>query len=174
MFKGSAMTYYGRWTYKYEIAAAERRRRRDHHPRNRAGRVSLLASCMSSWAKENFEIDRPNKNMDAVQIRSWITLDVAKKLLADSGQDFDALKKAAISKDFRPVAFKAKANFDLKQTVRPFKSHNVVGKIEGSDPKLKDEWVIYTRTGTISGNTKNCRATRFLMARPIMRPASAA
>ena len=77
-------------------------------------------------------------------MRSWITLDVAKKLLTDSGQDFDALKKAAITKDFHPVSIGAKANFDLKQTVRSFKSHNVVGKIEGSDPKLKNEWIIYT------------------------------
>src|ERR1700686_936372 len=82
--------------------------------------------------------------MDAVQIRSWITLDVAKKLLADSGQDFDALKKAAITKEFRPVTLSAKANFDLKQTIRSFKSRNVVGKVDGSDPKLKDEWIMYT------------------------------
>ena len=49
-----------------------------------------------------------------------------------------------MSKDFRPVSLGATVNFDLKQTVRSFKSHNVVGKIEGSDPKLKDEWVVYS------------------------------
>ena len=87
---------------------------------------------------------RPTRTWTPCQVRSWITLDVAKKLLADSGQDFDALKKAALTKEFRPVSIGAKASFDLKQTVRSFKSHNVVGKIEGSDPKLKDEWVIYT------------------------------
>src|SRR5207249_11759510 len=98
----------------------------------------------SSWGKENFELDAPDKNKDAVQARSWITLDVAKKLLADCGQDFDALKKSAISKDFRPVALKAKAKIEIKQTLRSFKSHNVIGKLEGSDPKLKDEYIIYT------------------------------
>jgi len=143
MFKGSAMTYYGRWTYKYEIAAQKGAVAAViiHETEPAAYPYSVV---LSSWAKENFEIDAADKNAGAVQVRSWITLDVAKKLLADCGQDFDALKKAAITKEFRPVALNAKASFDLKQTVRPFKSRNVVGKLEGSDPKLKDEWVIYS------------------------------
>src|SRR5437764_1084503 len=82
--------------------------------------------------------------MDAVSARSWITLDVAKRLLADCGQDFDALKKSAISKDFRPVALNAKSNIDIKQALRSFKSHNVIGKFEGADPVLKDEYIIYS------------------------------
>src|SRR4051812_9745435 len=143
MFKGAAMTYYGRWTYKYEIAAQKGATAAIiiHETVPAAYPYSVV---MSSWAKENFEIDAADKNKGAVQIRSWITLDIAKKLLADSGQDFDGLKKAALTKEFRPVALKAAANFDLKQTIRPFKSRNVVGKIDGSDPKLKDEWVLYT------------------------------
>src|SRR5437764_103089 len=143
MFKGRAMTYYGRWTYKYEIAAQKGAAAAViiHETEPAAYPYSVV---MTSWAKENFEIDAPNKNMDAVQIPSWITLDVAKKLLAESGQDFDALKKAALTKEFRPVTLSAKANFDVKQTIRSFKSRNVVGKIDGSDPKLKDEWIIYT------------------------------
>src|SRR5881394_179572 len=143
MFKGSAMTYYGRWTYKYEIAAQKGAAAAViiHETVPAAYPYSVI---ISSWAKENFEIDAADKNAGAVQIRSWITLDVAKKLLADCGQDFDALKKVAITKEFRPVALNAKANFDLKQTVRPFKSRNVVAKVEGSDAKLKDQWVIYS------------------------------
>src|SRR4051812_31868222 len=143
MFKGKAMTYYGRWTYKYEIAAQKGAAAAViiHETEPAAYPYSVI---MSSWAKENFEIDAADKNASAVQIRSWITLDVAKKLLADCRQDFDALKKAAITKEFRPVTLKAKASFDLKQTVRPFKSNNVVAKLEGSDPKLKDEWIIYS------------------------------
>ncbi|MFL6589250.1 MAG: M28 family peptidase [Chthoniobacterales bacterium] len=143
MFKGAAMTYYGRWTYKYEIAAEKGAAAAIiiHETVPAAYPYSVV---MSSWAKENFEIDAADKNRSAVQIRSWITLDVARKLLTDSGHDFDALKKAALAKDFRPVALNAKANFDLKQTIRPFKSRNVVGKIEGADPKLKDEWLLYT------------------------------
>ncbi|HEV2047364.1 MAG TPA: M28 family peptidase, partial [Chthoniobacterales bacterium] len=143
MFKGKAMTYYGRWTYKYEIAAQ----------RGAAAAVIIhetepaaypYSVVKSSWAKENFELDTPDKNKDTVQARSWITLDVAKKLLADCGQDFDALKKAAITKEFRPVALNAKAKIDIKQQLRSFKSHNVIGKLEGSDPQLKDEYIIYT------------------------------
>jgi Zn-dependent M28 family amino/carboxypeptidase len=143
MFKGRAMTYYGRWTYKYEIAAQKGAFAAViiHETEPAAYPYSVV---MTSWAKENFEIDAPNKNMDAVPVRSWITLDAAKKLLADSGQDFDALKKAALTKEFRPVTIGATANFDLKQTVRSFKSRNVVGKIDGGDPKLKNEWIIYT------------------------------
>jgi Zn-dependent M28 family amino/carboxypeptidase len=143
MFKGNAMTYYGRWTYKYEIAAEKGAAAAViiHETEPAAYPYSVV---ISSWGKENFEIDAPDKNQGSVQIRSWIALEAAKKLLADSGQDFDALKKAAITKEFRPVALGAKANFALKQTVRPFKSRNVVGKIEGSDAKLKDEWIMYT------------------------------
>jgi hypothetical protein len=141
MFKGKAMTYYGRWTYKYEIAAKK----------GAAAAIIIHETepaaypwqvVRTSWSKENFELDNANKNMDAVPARSWITLDVAKKLLADSGQDFDALKKSAIKKDFRPVALNAKANIDIKQEVRSFKSHNVIGKLEGSDPKLNGEYVL--------------------------------
>jgi Zn-dependent M28 family amino/carboxypeptidase len=143
MFKGKAMTYYGRWTYKYEIAAKK----------GAAAAIIIHETepaaypwqvVRSSWSKENFELDNPNKNMDAVPARSWITLDVAKKLLADSGNDFDALRKSAITRNFRPVALKAEANIDIKQQVRSFKSHNVIGKLKGSDPKLNSEYVIYT------------------------------
>jgi len=143
MFKGKAMTYYGRWTYKYEIAAQK----------GAAAAIIIHETepaaypwqvVRSSWAKENFELDNPNKNMDAVLARSWITLDVAKTLSADCGQDFDALKKSAITKDFRPVALNAKANIEIKQALRSFKSHNVIGEFEGADPKLKDEYIIYT------------------------------
>src|SRR5438128_1767443 len=143
MFKGKAMTYYGRWTYKYEIAAQK----------GAAAAIIIHETepaaypwqvVRSSWAKENFELDNPNKNMDAISARSWITLDVAKKLFSDCGQDFDSLKKSAITNEFRPVALNAKVNIDITQALRSFKSHNVVGKFEGVDPNLKDEYIIYT------------------------------
>jgi Zn-dependent M28 family amino/carboxypeptidase len=143
MFKGKAMTYYGRWTYKYEIAAQK----------GAAAAIIIHETepaaypwqvVRSSWGKENFELDNPNKNMDAVSARSWITLEIAKQLFVDCGQDFDALKKSAITKQFRPVALNAKANIEIKQQIRSFKSHNVIGKLEGDDPKLRDEYIIYT------------------------------
>ena len=143
MFKGKAMTYYGRWTYKYEIAAQK----------GAAAAIIIHETepaaypwqvVRSSWAKENFELDNPNKNTDAVSARSWITLDVAKKLLADCGQNFAAVKKSAGTKDFQPVTLNAKANIEIKQQIRSFKSHNVIGKLDGNDSKLRDEYIIYT------------------------------
>jgi len=143
MFKGKAMTYYGRWTYKYEIAAQKGAAAAViiHETEPAAYPYSVVKT---SWAKENYEIDNPNKNIDAVPARSWVTLDAAKKLLADCGQDFDSLKKSAITKEFRPVALNAKANIEIKQTLRSFRSHNVIGKLDGGDPKLQNEYVIYT------------------------------
>jgi Zn-dependent M28 family amino/carboxypeptidase len=143
MFKGKAMTYYGRWTYKYEIAAQKRATAAIiiHETEPAAYPWQVVRS---SWGKENFELDNPNKNMDTVEARSWITLDTAKKFLADCGQNFDALKKSALTKEFRPVTLKATAYIEIKQQIRSFKSHNVIGKLEGSDPKLNGEYVIYT------------------------------
>jgi Zn-dependent M28 family amino/carboxypeptidase len=143
IFKGKAMTYYGRWTYKYEIAAQKGAAAAVIiHQTESAGYPYSVVK--TSWGKENYEIDSPNKNADAVEARSWITLDAAKKLLGACGQDFDALKKSAIAREFRPVAISARANIDIKQQLRSFKSHNVIGKLEGSDPKLRDEYIIYT------------------------------
>ena len=143
MFKGKAMTYYGRWTYKYEIAAQKGAAAAViiHQTESAGYPYSVVRT---SWGKENYEIDSPNKNADAVEARSWITLDTAKKLLAACGQDFEALKRSAITKEFRPVAINAKTNINIKQQVRSFESHNVIGKLEGSDPKLRDEYIIYT------------------------------
>ena len=143
IFKGKAMTYYGRWTYKYEIAAQKGAAAAViiHDTQSAGYPYSVVRT---SWAKENYEIDSPNKNADAVEARSWITLDTAKKLLAACGQEFDTLKKSAIAKGFRPVALSGEANISIKQQLRSFKSHNVIGKLEGSDPKLRDEYLFYT------------------------------
>src|SRR5439155_7953103 len=143
MFKGKAMTYYGRWTYEYQIAAQKGAvAAMIIHETGHAGYPYSVVK--TSWAKENYEIDSPNKNMGAVEARSWVTLDAAKKLLADCGQDFEALRKSAITKEFRPVVLNANAYVEIKQQIRSFKSHNVIGKLDGSDPKLQDEYVIYT------------------------------
>jgi len=143
ILKGKAMTYYGRWTYKYEIAAQKGAAAAViiHETRPAGYPYSVVKT---SWAKENYEIDSPNKNVGAVEARSWITLDAAKKLLSDCGQDFDALKKSAITKEFRPVVLSANAYIEIKQQIRSFKSHNVVGKLDGSDPQLRDQYVMYT------------------------------
>jgi len=143
IFKGRAMTYYGRWTYKYEIASEKGAAAAIIiHETGPAGYPFEVVS--GSWGRENFDLRRPDKNMGRVAVESWISLDTAKKLLELGGQDFDALKKAAINKDFKPVPLKAKANFTVKNTLREVDSQNVIAKLEGSDPALKSEYVVYT------------------------------
>src|SRR5213596_6463 len=136
IFKGKSMTYYGRWTYKYEIAAQKGAAAAViiHQTESAGYPYSVVRT---SWGKENYEIDSPNKNTDTVGARSWMTLDAAKKLLAACGQDFDALKKSAITKELRPVLLSANAYIKIKQQIRSFKSHNVMGKLDGSGPKLQ-------------------------------------
>lgn len=143
MFKGKAMTYYGRWTYKYEVAAKKGAAAAVIiHETGPAGYPYEVVS--GSWSRENFDIQTPDKNMGRAAVESWITTDSAKELFTASGQDFDALKKAALSKDFKPVALNAKANMTVKNTLREINSNNVIAKLEGSDPALKNEHVIYT------------------------------
>ena len=143
MFKGKAMTYYGRWSYKYEIAAEK----------GAAAAVIVHETIPAAYpwsvvensnAKTNFVIDAPDKNMSTIGVRSWITLDTARKLFAAAGKNYDELKKAALSKDFKPVSLGAKASFALQNKITHFKSHNVIGKLEGSDPEKKDEYIIYS------------------------------
>jgi Zn-dependent M28 family amino/carboxypeptidase len=142
MFGGLAMTYYGRWTYKYEIAAAK-------------GAAACLivhetapaaypfGVVVSSWTRENFEIRRPDKNASHIALSGWLTLDAAQKLLSAGGHDFAALKKAAVTRDFRPVPLGAKASFSIENSMRNVESRNVVALLPGSDAKLRNEYVIY-------------------------------
>lgn len=143
MFKGKAMTYYGRWTYKYEIASEKGAAACIIvHETAPAGYPYEVVS--GSWGRENFDIARTDKNMNRVAVESWITTDKAKELFAASNQDFETLKRQATTKNFKPVALNAKANFKIKNSLREINSNNVIAKLEGSDPKLKNEYVIYT------------------------------
>lgn len=143
MFKGKAMTYYGRWTYKYEIASEKGAAAAIIvHEQEPAGYPYEVVK--GSWAQENFDIQTPDKNMKRVGVESWINLDRAKELFAAAGQDFDALKRAARDKSFRPVTLNAKANFTVKNTTREVQSQNVIARLEGSDPQLKNEYIVYT------------------------------
>ncbi|HWA25385.1 MAG TPA: M28 family metallopeptidase [Lacunisphaera sp.] len=143
MFKGKAMTYYGRWTYKYEIAATKGAAAcLVVHETGPAGYP--FAVLIGSRSRENFEISSTDGNKTDVPFAGWLTVDAAKKLFATAGKDFDAAKAAAVSKDFKPVVLGAKASFDIKQQLRNVASRNVLGLLPGSDPKLKNEYVIYT------------------------------
>jgi Zn-dependent M28 family amino/carboxypeptidase len=143
MFGGRAMTYYGRWTYKYEIASEKgAAAAMIVHETGPAGYPYEVVS--GSWGRENFDIDRDDGNAGRVPIEGWLTEERARKLFELSGQSFDAMKQAAVRKDFKPVALKAKASFGMQNTLRRVKSKNVVAKLEGSDPALKDQWVVYS------------------------------
>jgi len=137
------MTYYGRWTYKFESAAAKGAKAAIIvHQTGPAGYP--WGVIMMSSGRENFGIDVSDPTSGHPAVEGWMTLDSAHRLFAAGGQDFDTLKKAAVSRDFRPVPLNVKANFDIKSTIRKIASKNVIAKIEGSDPKLKDEYVVYT------------------------------
>ena len=142
-FGGRAMTYYGRWTYKYEIATEKGAAAAIIiHETGPAGYPYEVIS--GSWSRENVDIQTADKNASQVAVKSWITTAKAQELFTAAGQNFAALKQAARQKDFRPVVLPAKVNFNLKMTLRELKSRNVIGKIEGSDPQLKNEYVVYT------------------------------
>ncbi len=143
MFRGRAMTYYGRWTYKYEIATAKGAAAAVIiHETGPAGYPFEVVT--GSWGRENFDIATPDRNMARVPVESWISLNKAKELLSAAGQDFDAMKQAAVRKDFRPVALGATAQFRIANKLREVQSRNVVAKLQGSDPGLRNEYVIYS------------------------------
>jgi len=143
VFRGKAMTYYGRWTYKFEIATEKGAAAAIIiHETGPAGYP--WAVVQGSYSRENIDIKRPDQNMKRVAVEGWITLDKAKQLLMASGQDFDALKRAARTREFVPVPLKARASISIRNTLRDIKSKNVIAKLEGSDPTLKHQYVIYT------------------------------
>jgi Zn-dependent M28 family amino/carboxypeptidase len=143
MFKGRAMTYYGRWTYKFEIAAEKGAAACIIiHETGPAGYPWAVVEGSNS--RENFDLRTPGRNMHRIPVEGWITLDKAKELFAASGKDFDAMKRVAITREFKPVPLNATASFRFKNTLREVQSRNVVAKVEGTDPKLRDEYVIYT------------------------------
>ncbi|MEO6391583.1 MAG: M28 family peptidase [Pyrinomonadaceae bacterium] len=143
MFKGKAMTYYGRWTYKYEIAAEKGAAAAIIiHETGPAGYPFEVVT--GSWGRENFDIQATDKNMGRAAVEGWISNPKARELMTDSGQDLDALQKAAVRKDFKPVILNAKASFRLKNQLRDVNSANVAAKLEGIDPQKKSEYVIYS------------------------------
>jgi Zn-dependent M28 family amino/carboxypeptidase/predicted small lipoprotein YifL len=170
VFGGRAMTYYGRWTYKYEIAAMK----------GAAGALIVHEtepagypfSVVQNKVDEQFDLVTPDKNMGRASIEGWVTLDRARKLFTFSGQDFDVLKKQALTREFKPVALGTTATMTIRNTLRRLDSQNVMGKIEGADPAQRDEYVIYTAhwdhlgkssTGIFHGAVDNASGTASLL-----------
>ncbi|MGE5237054.1 MAG: M28 family peptidase [Acidobacteriota bacterium] len=139
-FDGENLSYFGRWTYKFEEAA-----------RREAAGVLLIhtdASATYGWSVaqrgfvgEKFQLaDGPRLS----PLVGWIREDAARKLFALGGKDLDGLRRQAQSRDFHPVELDVRAEVRLASAVRNFPQDNVAAVLPGSDPKLKDELVIYS------------------------------
>jgi Zn-dependent M28 family amino/carboxypeptidase len=139
-FNGKGLTYYGRWTYKFEEAA-----------RHGAAGVLLIHTDASasygwgvvhnSWTAERFQLADADLGTG---MQGWITDATAHALFAGAGQDLDKLRAAAEDKSFTPVELNARVKGQAKAAVRSIEQFNVAGIVPGTDPKLKDEVVIYS------------------------------
>ena len=140
-FEGRNMTYYGRWTYKYEEAARQ----------GAAGAIIIhdtepaaygWATVESSWTGPQIDMDRANKGMDRTVVEGWITKDVAARMFAAAGQDLAKLAEAAKQPGFKAVPLKAKASASLSNEIKRYGSRNVVGVILGKS--RPNEYVLYS------------------------------
>jgi len=144
LFGGKALTYNGRWTYKYEEAA-----RRGAagvilvHTTESAGYGwNVVRTSNGNW---RYEIARSTSDKTPfLQYRAWATDDASSKILKQASLDINKLREAAKSRDFQPVKTGLKVKLDLNSELKTFDSPNVVGMVEGSDSKLKKEFVVFT------------------------------
>jgi Zn-dependent M28 family amino/carboxypeptidase len=143
VFGGNAMTYYGRWTYKFE-KAAEMGAAGVFIVHNTALAGYPWQVVRGSWGAEQFDLSTPDKNMKRAAIEGWLSEPEATALFKQAGQNIDALRKAAISRDFKPVPLGIHAKLTINNKLHEIDSHNVIAKLTGSDPQLKNEYVIYT------------------------------
>ena len=142
IFGGRAMTYYGRWTYKYEIGAMKGAA--GVLIVHETGPAGYPFSVVQGKTEEQFDLVTPDKNMSRASVEGWISLGQTEKLFKLAGRDFDALKKAAGTREFKPVPLGVTASMTIHNALRTIESQNVMAKIEGSDPVLKDEYIVYT------------------------------
>ena len=143
LFGGKALTYYGRWTYKFESAA-------------RAGAAGAIlihtddsagygwSVVRNSWGRERPYVALSPGGPPALQIASWITESFGRDILKAAGQDFDVLRRAAATREFRPVPLSLRVQATMVTKIRPILTWNVVGLLRGSDPKLRDQAVVYS------------------------------
>jgi Zn-dependent M28 family amino/carboxypeptidase len=141
-FNGAAMTYYGRWTYKFEEGA--RRGAAGILIVHETGPAGYPFPVVQGNLGEKFDLVTEDKNMGRAAIEGWVTLDAARRIVSLAGQDLDALKKQALTREFRPVPLGLTASMAIKNTMRTLDSRNVVARLEGSDPQGKEEHVVYT------------------------------
>ena len=143
LFGGKAMTYYGRWTYKYE--EAERRGAAGMlivHTTGRAGYPWQVVVGSNTGAQRL--LPRDPTLPPPLGVRGWITDSAATALLAQAGLNLSGLRKEAESRDFRPVPTGIIIDASMRNSVRHMSSNNVVGVVRGIDPKVRDEYVLYS------------------------------
>ena len=144
LFGGRRLTYYGRWTYKFEEAA-----RRGAvgaillHTNESAGYPwSVVRTSNGSW---RFDLARTaGDKTPYLQVRSWMTNEAAGRMLRLAGLSVDSLRKQAASRDFRPIQLNLKASINLNSEVKRVEAPNVVAILPGRDPKLRDEYVVFS------------------------------
>jgi Zn-dependent M28 family amino/carboxypeptidase len=137
------MTYYGRWTYKYEIATEKG-----------AAAVLIIHEdgpagypwevVRGGWTGERMDTRTADNNASRVAVEGWITSASARALFAAAGDDFAHLKQLAVSRDFTPVALNGTASFQVAQDFREVRSANVVARLPGTDATLRNEHVVFT------------------------------
>ena len=139
-FKGKALTYYGRWTYKYEIAA-------------RKGAVGVILIHQTQMASYPWEVVRNSNSGEKASLKaeggelkvaSWVHYDVARRLALASGMDLEKMMQDAQSRDFHPVSLGARLKAHMVSKIRTFESNNVLAILPGSDRKVADEAILYT------------------------------
>lgn len=142
LFNGKAMTYYGRWTYKFEEAARQGATAAliVHETEPAAYGWDVVAN---SWSGAQSDLVRPNGGEDRAMMEGWIQRDVAVEMFAKAGLDFEAMKTAAKTPGFQPVPLEGvKARGEIHQTIDKLSSRNVIGIVPGT--KTPDEYVLYT------------------------------
>jgi len=143
LFGGKAMTYYGRWTYKFE--EAERR--------GAAGMLIVHTTAAASYpwqvvvgsnSVEHRLLPRPSNAPPPIGVRGWITDSAATALLAQAGLNMATLRKQAESRNFRPVATGIVMDMSMQNSMQHMAANNVVGVVRGIDPAARDEYVAYS------------------------------
>ncbi|MDQ3673794.1 MAG: peptidase M28, partial [Gemmatimonadota bacterium] len=143
LFGGKGMTYYGRWTYKFE--EAERRGAAGMlvvHTTDRAGYGWQVVVGSNSVAHRL--LPRDPSSPKPLAVRGWIKDTVAASLLAQAGLSFDQLRRQAESRSFRPVPTGIILDISMRNTVQHMEARNVIGMVRGIDPKVRDEFVAYS------------------------------
>jgi Zn-dependent M28 family amino/carboxypeptidase len=142
LFKGRGRTYYGRWTYKFEIGAEKGAQAVILIHTNQAAGYGWQV-VRNSWGRERSFV-RLKPDQPALRLAGWITEAIATELFRGAGQDLASLTSAAASRDFRPVSLGYRFTGTIASRMRPFDTQNVVARLEGSDARLRNEAILYT------------------------------